>query len=147
MLSKATYLIQEAFRTIRRHKGVTTTSVVIMSLSLLMLAVFLLATDNLLRFIGQAQQELKVYVYLDESLTPDGARNLQHQILEMKETETIVFVSKAEALLGFKRQLGEEADLLTALEANPLPNSYWVTLKNEYKDGPSIAYFAGDRLP
>ena len=60
MFQKAIYLVQEAFRTIRRHKGVTTISVIIMSLSLLMLAVFLLATDNLLMIIGHAEQEIIV---------------------------------------------------------------------------------------
>jgi len=143
MLQKGIYLTQEAFRTIRRHKGVTTISVVIMSLSLLMLAVFLLATDNMLRYIAQAEQEMKVYVYLEDNLSNQDVQRLHHQILGMNESEAVVFISKSQALSEFREQLGEDADLLDALEANPLPNSFWVSLKPEKKNQTDVAYFAG----
>ena len=144
MWQKTLYLIQEAFRTIRRHKGVTSISVIIMSLSLLMLAVFLLATDNVLKFIGQAQQDTKVYVYLDDDVGEDGIHALQRQLLGRAEVDAVVFISKEEALVDFRRQLDEDADLLDALEANPLPNSYWVTLKPEYRTNTFLSSFAGE---
>ena len=127
MWQKTLYLVQEAFRTVKRHKGVTSISVVIMSLSLLMLAVFLLATDNVLKFIGQSQQDTRVYVYLDDRLNEQGIQALQRQILSRQEVESVVFISKEEALEDFREQLDEDAELLDALEANPLPNSFWVT--------------------
>jgi cell division transport system permease protein len=115
-----------------------------MSLSLLMLAVFLLATDNLLKIIGHAQQEMKVYVYLDDSVDNDGFQKLHRDLLSMKETESVVFISKEEALAEFRNELEEtDAELLDALEVNPLPNSFWVTLKYDYRDQSSLSYFAG----
>lgn len=143
MLQKTLYLVQEAFRTIKRHKGVTSISVIIMSLSLLMLAVFLLATDNVLKFIGQAQQDTKVYVYLNDGLGESGIQSLHHQLYAMDEVDAVVFISKEEALADFRAQLEEDADLLDALEANPLPNSYWVTLKGDFKTSTELAAFAG----
>jgi len=146
MIGKGIYLVQEAFRTLRRHKGVTTISVVIMSLSLLMLAVFLLATDNLLRQVGEAQRDLKIYVYLEDGVTRSEIEALHRQILSMEETETVVFVSKDDALHDFRRQLGEETALLDALDANPLPHAFWVQPKPEHKNRQSIAYTAGKIL-
>jgi cell division transport system permease protein len=144
MVRKAKFLVEEAFRTLKRHKGVTVLSVVIMSLSLLMLAVFLLATDNLLRVIGQAQQDMKVYVYLEDSVGNNSIQTLHHQLLSMEEVETVVFISRAEALSEFRGQLSEDdADVLSALRANPLPNSFWVTPRLESRDPTSLAYFAG----
>jgi cell division transport system permease protein len=144
MLQKAIYLTEEAFRTIRRHKVVTTISVVIMSMSLLMLAVFLLATDNLLKIIGQAQQEMKVYVYLEDRVDSDGIEKLHHGLLSMKEVDSVVFISREEALDEFRAQLAvEDAELLDALKANPLPNSFWITLKAEHREQASLAHIAG----
>jgi cell division transport system permease protein len=143
-LQKAVYLVQEAFRTIQRHKGVTVISVVIMSLSLLMLAVFLLATDNVLKIIGHAEQEMEVYAYLEDHVDDDGVLSLHRQLLSMDEVASVVFVSREEALSEFRNELPEEdAELLDALETNPLPNSFWITLKREYRDRASLAYFAG----
>jgi len=144
MFEKPFYLVQEAFRTIQRHKGVTLISVVIMSLSLLMLAVFLLATDNLLKIIGEAEQEMEVYVYLEDRVDEQGIHGLHRNLLSMDEVASVVFVSREEALVQFRNDLPEEdAELLDALEANPLPNSFWITLKNESRDRASLEYFAG----
>lgn len=146
MFHSVRYLTNEALRTIQRHKGVTFISIIIMSLSLLMLAVFLLATDNLLKAIGQAQREMKVFVYLDDNLTSEGIQELHRQLLSGVEVESVVFISRDEALTEFRQQLSDEdAELLSALQTNPLPNSFWVTLKNDYRDRETLVAVA-DRV-
>lgn len=127
------YIVDEALRTVRRHKGLTSISVVIMSLSLLMLAVFLLATDNLLKLVSETQEEMKIYVYLEDGLGQETVEKLYLNFLSQPEVSSVQFVSKEEALADFKHQLGEDADLLSALRANPLPNSFWVVPEAEYK--------------
>jgi cell division transport system permease protein len=142
MWRRILYIIDEALRTVKRHKGLTSISVIIMSLSLLMLAVFLLATDNLLKLVSDAQEEMKIYVYLDDSAGQDTIDNLYRSILSQHEVSSLQFVSKEEALADFKTQLGEDADLLGALRANPLPNSFWVVPKAEYKSRDSMIALA-----
>ncbi len=145
MFQKAIYLVQEAFRTIRRHKGVTTISVIIMSLSLLMLAVFLLATDNLLMIIGYAEQEMKVYVYLEDGVSEKGVLKLHRDLLSRDEVESATFISREEALDEFRNELPvEDAEMLDALDTNPLPDSFRIRLKNDHRDRASLAYFAGE---
>jgi cell division transport system permease protein len=118
---------------VRRHKGLTSISVVIMSLSLLMLAVFLLATDNLLKLVSETQEEMKIYVYLDDNVGQAHIEELYRSILATPEVSSVQFVSKEEALADFKGQLGDDAELLSALRANPLPNSFWIEPKAEFK--------------
>jgi len=145
MFQKAIFLVQEAFRTIRRHKGVTTISVIIMSLSLLMLAVFLLATDNLLMIIGHAEQEMKVYVYLEDGVGEEGVLKLHRDLLSRDEVESAAFISREEALDEFRNELPvEDAEMLDALDTNPLPDSFRIRLKNDHRDRASLAYFAGE---
>jgi cell division transport system permease protein len=133
MWRRILYIVDEALRTVRRHKGLTSISVVIMSLSLLMLAVFLLATDNLLKLVSETQDEMKIYVYLDDAAGQDTIEQLYKTLLTQEEVSGLQFVSKEEALADFKGQLGEDADLIAALRTNPLPNSFWVEPKPEFK--------------
>jgi cell division transport system permease protein len=149
MMRRWLYIFDEAFRTVRRHKGLTSISVIIMSLSLLMLAVFLLATDNVLRMVGQAQDEMKMYVYLEDGTSDEQIEQLQRQILSQDEVSTVTFVSREEALADFRNQLGPDADMLSALRTNPLPNSFWVTPRNEFKNRDAMVTLAGrlENLP
>lgn len=143
MLRRIYYIIDEALRTVSRHKGLTSISIVIMSLSLLMLAVFLLATDNVLRLVGQAQSEMKVYVYLDDDASQDAAEHLYRQILSMPEVSEVQFISREDAMRDFREQLGDDADLLGILRTNPLPNSLWVTPKDEARTRDAMVTLAG----
>jgi cell division transport system permease protein len=133
MLRRTFYIIDEALLTVKRHKGLTSISIVIMSLSLLMLAVFLLATDNALKLVGQAQEEMKIYVYLEDGTTQETAEGLYQQILSQPEIAEVEFISKEQAMTDFREQLGADADLLGTLRTNPLPNAFWVTPKAEFK--------------
>jgi cell division transport system permease protein len=63
--------------------------------------------------------------------------------MAMDEVAQIVFISRDEALADFRLQLGDDADLLDALETNPLPNSFWVTPQEQHKNKTSMAYLAG----
>jgi cell division transport system permease protein len=142
MMRRWLYIFDEAFRTVRRHKGLTSISVIIMSLSLLMLAVFLLATDNVLRLVGQAQDEMKIYVYLDDSAGQGEIERLHSLILSQDEVESVTFVSREEAMTDFREQLGADADMLSALRTNPLPNSFWVTPRPVHKNRDAMVVLA-----
>ena len=136
------YLAAEAFRTLGRHKGVTALSIIIMSLTLLVLAVFLLATDNVLTFLDRARREMTVFVYVRDEASPRVVEDAYTRLLKLPEVETVVFISKDQAMEEFREQLGEERAVLEALETNPLPASFRVTLKNEYRTKEAIERFA-----
>jgi cell division transport system permease protein len=142
MMRRWFYIFDEAVRTVSRHKGLTSISVIIMSLSLLMLAVFLLATDNILRVVGEAQNEMKLYVYLDDSVRPNVIERMHGEILSLNEVSSVNFVSREEAMSDFKEQLGTEAGMLDALRTNPLPNSFWVTPRDEHKSRDAMVALA-----
>lgn len=137
-----TYLIGESFGTLGRHKAITLLSVVIMSLTLLVLAVFLLATDNVLTVLDRAQRDMTVFVYLRDDVPTDVVEGQYNRLLSMPEVETVTFISKEQAMAEFRSELGEERSILSALEANPLPASFRVTLGSEYRGKDAIESFA-----
>jgi cell division transport system permease protein len=142
-LNQGTYLVREAFSTLGRHKGITFLSVVIMGLSLLVLAVFLLATDNVFTFFDRTKQEMTVFVYLEDNVTPTAVEDYYKWLLSMDEVETVEFISKDQAMAEFKEELGAERSVVDVLESNPLPASYRVRLKSQYREKEEIEKFAG----
>lgn len=136
------YLVSEAFRTVGRHKAVTVLSIVIMSLTLLVLAVFLLATDNVLTFLDSARREMTVFVYLRDDAPQRLIDDEYNRLLRTTEVETAVFITKEQAMREFREELGEERSVLEVLETNPLPASFRVTLKGEYRTQEAIERFA-----
>jgi len=143
MVRRILYIIDEALFTVKRHKGLTSISIVIMSLSLLMLAVFLLATDNVLKLVSEAQNEMKMYVYIDDGVSQNEAQSLYQKILQESEVSEVQFVSKDEAMEEFRQQLGDDSDLVGTLRSNPLPNSFLVTPKEEFKTRDAMVALAG----
>jgi cell division transport system permease protein len=141
-LQQGFYLVRESFQTLGRHKGIMSLSVIIMSLTLLVLAVFLLATDNMVKVLDHARQDLKVYVYIDDTATQSSIEELHRAILSMGSVESILFISKSEALDELRKELGDDDFILETLESNPLPASFRVTLKSDQKSLEQTETFA-----
>ena len=141
-MHQALFLVSEAFTTLGRHKAVTFLSIVIMSLTLLVLAVFLLATDNVLTFLDRARREMTVFVYVKDDVPVRIVQDHYNRLLRMDEVETVMFISKEQAMAEFREELGEERSMLEVLETNPLPASFRVTLKKPYREKAAIERFA-----
>jgi cell division transport system permease protein len=131
-LNQLRYVIDESMTMIFRRKGANLVSVLIMGLSLLILGVFLLLTLNVQAVIDKASEEMRAYVYLRDGTGADAARDIQMRLLRLEGVEEVVFVSREEALSSFRKTLGENKDVLDALEDNPLPDAYRVKIKPEY---------------
>jgi len=131
-LNQVKYVIDESMTMMRRRKAANSISIVIMGLSLLILVVFLLITLNVQAVIDKAGEELRIYVYLKDGTGEEAARSIQMQLLRLEGVEEVVFVSREEALTSFRQSLGDNQDMLGALESNPLPDAYRVKIKPEY---------------
>jgi cell division transport system permease protein len=138
------HVIEESMTMIARRKAGNAISVLIMGLSLLILGVFLLVTLNVQAIIDRASDELRIYVYLKDGTPRDAARDIQVKLIRLEGVEEVVFVSKEEALSGFRASLGENKDMLDALGSNPLPDAYRVKVKPEYLRTDYMEKLSGD---
>jgi cell division transport system permease protein len=125
------YVLEESLTTMNRRRGANLVSTVIMGLSLLILGVFLLVTINVSAVIGKASEELRVYVYLKDGVDRPTQKEIQFRLLALNGIDDVQFVSRDEALVSFRRSLGRNADMLDALDGNPLPNAFRVKVKPE----------------
>ncbi len=126
------YVVDEAIAMIMRRKAANVVSTVIMGLSLLILIVFLLVTLNVQAVIDRASDEMRVYVYLRDDTDEPTRRQIQMRLLGLAEIEEVVFVSREEALSSFRESLGEDRDMIDALESNPLPDAFRMKVKPAY---------------
>ncbi len=126
------YVFDEAATMLRRHTAANVVSVVIMGLSLLILVVFLLITINVQAVIDRAGDEMRVYVYLADGTGAAERNEIQMRLLGLPGVEEVLFVSREEALSSFREMLGNDRDVLDALESNPLPDAFRVKVKAEY---------------
>lgn len=127
-LSKLLYFLKETLRGIGRHKSLTAATLISTVASLLIFGVILLVTANVQLAAEQLEQRKGIVAFIEEGVRGERLSYLKSQIEEIAEVEAVTFVSKEEALEEFRRSLGTE-EFLEAMDSNPLPASFDVTLK------------------
>ncbi len=129
--SQIRYLVRESLHSLKRMKGISIVSMLIMSIALLMLALFTLVTVNLRAVARGFQKEIEIVAFLEEGRSVEEIQDVRQRLLEHDGVQAVSYVSKEEALEEFRAQLGADADLLEVLDENPLPASLRVLLFDE----------------
>ncbi len=128
------YLVAEGIQSLARRRISGSVAVVIMASSLLMLAIFSLVTINLDRVLQTVRGGVDVVVYLDDAIHPDDLERLRKDLLATVGVEQVSYLGREQALERFRIELGDDAELLQALQENPLPASLELRLSPEGQD-------------
>lgn len=128
------YLARESFSGFRRRKLTTGVTILIMGASLLVLAVLTLATLNLGYVLETARESIDIRVFMKEGATAEEVAVLQPRLVIIPGVKQVDFISPDMALAEFRRDLGEDAEILDLLPQNPLPASYHVILNTEARN-------------
>jgi cell division transport system permease protein len=132
------HLIREALTNIRVNQTTTVIAIVTTAFTLSCFGVFLLLYWNLQGFVNTLQEDIKVIIYLQDSLPAAGVVDLQQRLKGEPEVAALAFVSKEQALADFRAQFPSESLLLQGLGENPLPASFVVTLAPRYRSSESV---------
>lgn len=125
------YLVLEGLSGLARRRLSGSVAIMIMGAALLTLSIFSLVTINLDRLLQDIRGEIDVVVYLEDSIHPEDQARLQRDLSATHGVQFVRYVGRAEALERFRTELGEDAELLDALTANPLPASLELSLLPE----------------
>ena len=121
------YFVAEAVKSMRLNGLMSIASVSTVALSLLILGTFLMMVLNLNHLASALESQVEISVYLQDGLADRPMREVGTRITQIPGVTEVMFVSKEEALVKFKKRLGEQQSLLTALgDSNPLPNAFEV---------------------
>ena len=126
------YYWKEGLRNIFKHGFMSVAAVVIMVVSLLLTGTVTLVAYNITNNITRLQQSNQIVVWIDDSLTTREAKTLQTQFEKIDNIASIAFEDRDVALEQYRKELGDDADILEDYDAdnNPLRNSYVFTLND-----------------
>ena len=125
------YYIKEALKSMRRNGLMTLASISTVALSLFILGVFTCGVMNLNNLASNLENQVEISVYLKDGLTTQQIMGVGKKLKAMPDLKNLEWVNKEEAMKRFKERLGDQAQLVDALNGNnPLPNSYLLTFKN-----------------
>jgi cell division transport system permease protein len=126
--SQTAYLLRESLAGFHRRKLTTGVTILIMGSALLVLAILTLTTLNMGHMLEKARSGIDMRVYLHDGMSPQQLADLQPRLMVIPGVQSVGWISPETALSQFKEGLGEDAEIMDLLDANPLPASYHLTL-------------------
>ncbi len=125
------YILKEGYSGFKRAKLAVIASIMTISISLLLVGLFLIVSLNISRIISLIEEKVEIEAFLKEPITNNQIYEIQKSILSTTGVDSVLFISKDEAARIFKQDFGE--DIISVLNFNPLPPSFKIFLKNQYR--------------
>lgn len=129
--------IIEAYRSSALSKAATLSSVLTISLSLILIAIYMTISVNTNKIIKNLKDKIEIEIFLDDNIKLPEINSLKERVKTIAGVKSIIYVPKDSAAKIFENEFGK--DLLDIFETNPLPPSLKVILFDEYKTADKLA--------
>jgi len=126
------YYIAEAFRGLRANGLVNLLAVGTITMIMLIVGFFLMVFVNLQASVHSMGERLELSVYLKDGLSEHEKDFLHSRLRAEPGVRKVAYLSRAQALEIFKKELKGQEALLEGLGTNPLPDSYEVNVDRTY---------------
>jgi cell division transport system permease protein len=136
-----THFIRKALADIRSNRFLNFITIMTISLSILIVSVFLLFFENASRMIESWNQSGRVMVYLNSDFTFDMLPQLKAKINTLGKTEVMIYIPKSYALDKLKKEMSSQSTFLNNLNDNPLPDALEIRMKS-YNSFDQVQKFA-----
>lgn len=141
------YSLREGLDGFRRAKLASFIALLTMSFALIMLGIVTVVAVNLVGLVETMRGRIEFEVFVDNGLAKADIAELRQQLLQVRGVAEAHFISPAEAAEIFKREFvrGDEkkgTSFLEALEVNPLPASFRITLQKPFQNSASAQRLA-----
>jgi cell division transport system permease protein len=130
---RGNYFLGRSIANIRQNLLVSLLTVGTISLSLLILSLFLLVYVNLEGAADRWSDKVQVTVYFEAELPAQDLAAIQARVKAIAGTERTGYVSKPEAMQRFRSRLKGQETLVEGVEAEVLPASLEIRLKRGYR--------------
>lgn len=121
------YFLLVSLRSLVRNRWMSLASIGVVSVTLLLLGIFIIVNYNVDLFARQIKEQVEIVVHVKQETTDDDLEMLRVRIIEIPEIREVRFVSRREALERLKESFGDKAYLLDGYEddeLNPLRDSF-----------------------
>ncbi|MCE3266096.1 MAG: hypothetical protein K0S15_805 [Solirubrobacterales bacterium] len=127
-MGRVIFFIREGARALRRSAAPGIASIVTVAVTVLLLGVLIPVLQTTSGKADEVREQVGLRVFLFDDASPEEINTLQTQIQEIRNVESVEFVSKAQALKILRDRLDAEnkEDLTEQLPgaSNPLPASF-----------------------
>lgn len=125
--------IKEAFHGLFRHFSMTFSSVIAVSVTLVLVSLFLMLTVNLQEITSTVEGKIQIHVQISNDVTE--VQTLQTKIEDIEGVDLVTYSSKDEELDKFIASYGKEGLIFEMYrgENNPLKNAFIVELSDSSK--------------
>ncbi|MCB0722080.1 MAG: ABC transporter permease [Ignavibacteriae bacterium] len=139
---KLVYLFKESLRGFSSAKVSTVASIITITLSLILIAVYFAVSTISNNTIQSLKDKVELEAFLQEDISPATVDSLEEVIKRIGGIKSLKFISKEEATRLFTEEYGSE--MLDILESNPLPPSIRINTYDEYKTTERIDKIKGE---
>jgi cell division transport system permease protein len=138
------YFFRETFTAVRRNALVTFAAISTVFISLFLLGGSLLVERQVRLMAGEWASKVEVSVFIRDAASTDQIKALGEKIAVMPEVQEVFFESREAAYGRFKNLFRDSTALIENVEADAMPQSYRVKLKDPEKFAVIRARLAGD---
>lgn len=125
------YNIKQAFKQIKRNKGMSFASIFAITAMMLILGMFFIVTVNINLFTEMIKEDYdQVEVFFEDGISAEQKEYISNELESLDSVSQVVYRSKDDAMNIMKKRWGESGYLLDSLGENPLPDSVLVTVKS-----------------
>ena len=124
------FYFREALLSFRRSALMSMATILSITTILIIVGMFLLISINSSLFLKNIESQLEIIVYLEDDISNVELNNLKNNITSIEGIKEVKYVSKEDAYQRLSKDLGEQKDILSAIETNPLPASFEIQIKD-----------------
>ena len=125
------YFFEEALTSLWRSRWINAVSVGTIAVSLFVLGAFLTVASNMNEVVARWVQKAQVTFYLQDGIEDRIRDSLENRLKEDPAVESLVLVTRAEALERFRSLFRDLRTLPEDLGENPFPASLEVTVRQD----------------
>lgn len=131
--------LRESLKSLGRNAWMTFASISAVTVTLILVGVFLVIMLNVYNMTLKAEQEVEVKVLIDLTANQDQKNTLEKEIKKIPEISNVKYSSKDEELKNLKDSFGEDGKFFAMFEQeNPL-NDAFVVKTTDPQDTPKAA--------
>jgi cell division transport system permease protein len=124
------HFLKRALADIRSNRFLNLITIITISLSILVISVFLLFFENAGRAIESWNQGGRAMIYLKKEFNEKSLPQLKAKINALGNIDEMVYVSKAQALDALKKNMASQTTFLKTLKENPLPDALEIKIRS-----------------
>jgi cell division transport system permease protein len=138
LLRALAYFLEEALTSLWRSRLINALSIGTIAVSLFVLGAFLTVASNLNDVVARWAEKVQVTFYLEDSLEDRIRESLENRLRSDASVESLVHVTRAEALQRFRSLFRDLRTLPDDLGENPFPASLEVTVKADRQSAADV---------